>query len=258
MDPIVVIILICIPLFALMLVCEVVRKRRGRQRVQAWDSGEWGRRQWEFLVSLYRLSSGSPRYGVKTYQLRRLLGWEWEAVESVRDTLESAQLLKVEHRPLRVTLENLGLVQAQAPKRTDATSERLHITALGAEQVRTDAGPAAIQRLAGTVVHVSGRGHQVMVDSPRGRQVARSVIDRAAVVQALTEFRNALEAQASFVAAPADARRYLSLAEVEAGAEVPDEALLHALMRRMGDIATSAGGSALWQAAAVAIGRLVG
>ncbi len=237
---------------------ETVGKRRAKRRIRAWDPAEWDQRRWDFLRAIHDRAGGSPTYPVRPGRLRKELGWEWAAVHTVRDDLASAGLVTIDKRRKRDTFEDLGFVEARPPKGSDATSERLYLTAAGAQAARSGDGPGLFSRLGRPGVQVSGSGHQVMVDSPRGLQARRSRVTQHGVDDALRAFRRALDLDPSRIASRSDAAHYLALAEAESAAVAPDHDILERLLRKLGDIATSAAGSAAWQGAAATIARVVG
>jgi hypothetical protein len=235
-------------LVAIVGLATTLQQRRGKRGVLAWSEEEWIERQWKFLRLLYERTNGSPHIPVKTTRLRKTLGWDWEATQAVRDTLQSANLLEVKPKRMRELWENLGFVQRKEAASDDLTTELLRITAFGADQVRRNRNsPTASWDLHRTIVQVSGgQGHQIMVDSPGGYQLAQHHFDRSEVQHILNEFRHALENSDLGRQQRMDAQSYLAVAEAELRKAKPDATLLDKVLRTLWSIALGAGGSGLW------------
>jgi hypothetical protein len=198
-----------------------VNNVRYRRQIKHWSVEEKMDRQWKFILRLYQLSGGSSRYGVSIRKLRRKLDWHGEEVLAVRDELESAQLLVRKEARWYELLE--GFIDfftsddsktRQQPKSGQFAAERVHLTAFGAEQVRRnqDSLTPALD-LSRVIIHVSGQGHQVMMNSPGGYQSAQQIFNRTNVTHALQEFRRALRVGGLDSDSKALAEAHLTIAE---------------------------------------------
>jgi hypothetical protein len=243
----------------------VVNNARHRREIRRWSADEKMLRQWQLLFTLYQLSGGSSRYGVSPRKLGRKLGWNNEEILAVRDELESAQLLvRKEARWFEIleqVIDSMGSNDSKSrppPKPGTFVAERLHITAFGAEQVRRNQdSPTPALDLSRVLVHVSGQGNQVMMNSPGGYQSAQMVFNRANVVRALQEFRDALRVGELDKESVALGEAHLTIVESELRKPNPDYRTLRLALNGMLQIALGAAGNGVWEGVAALLKQLL-
>jgi hypothetical protein len=241
-----------------------VKERQARRRVMNWDEEERISRQWEFLQKLYDRTGGQPRYKVKTRELMKQLGWELEATYAVRDRLADGKMLRSSFRSPRKILENMGFVKESNsdPEEDPWSTEFLHITQLGAEQVRTMQGsPGAAYALNRQVVQISGgvhvRDHSFIQIGDGTAIIQDNSVNTANISNALEAFERALAGPGLDPNTAEKARAYLRTARAELASPTPDQEMLKRLLGRMRDIAISAAGSGLWAGVAALFEKLV-
>jgi hypothetical protein len=148
------------------------------------------------------------------------------------------------------------------PEKDPWATEFLHITQLGAEQVRTMQGsPGAAYALNRQVVQISGGLHvsdHSAITIGDGVSIAQdNSVNIANISYVLDAFERALAGPGLDLNTAERARAYLYAAKTELTNPTPNQEMLKRLLERMREIAIGAAGSGLWAGVAALFGRLL-